>query len=110
MGLDVDEAGGNDTDLLHSKVSEVDGTINGKPAGLYKNARTFSYLRLFGTRHRVPAHLWRCVAGAGRGGAANVYADYVGRLALKYRSSRRCSVRIMLEVYVRSEKEYGPGE
>ena len=36
-------------------------TVNGKPAGLYKNAGTFSYLRVFGAGHEVPAYLWRDV-------------------------------------------------
>ena len=35
--------------------------VNGKPAGLYKNAGTFSYLRFFGAGHEVPAYLWRDV-------------------------------------------------
>ena len=42
-------------------------TVNGKPAGLYKNAGTFSYLRVFGAGHEVPAYLWR---GVPRGAAA----------------------------------------
>jgi carboxypeptidase C (cathepsin A) len=45
------------------------GTYNvkGKPAGLYKNAGTFSYLRVYGAGHKVPAYKWRDVA---RGAAA----------------------------------------
>jgi carboxypeptidase C (cathepsin A) len=42
-------------------------TVKGKPAGLYKNAGTFSYLRVFGAGHEVPAYLWR---GVPRGAAA----------------------------------------
>ncbi|KAN0107693.1 alpha/beta-hydrolase [Russula decolorans] len=42
-------------------------TVNGKPAGLYKNAGTFSYLRVFGAGHQVPAYQWRDVP---RGAAA----------------------------------------
>ncbi|KAI0305240.1 serine carboxypeptidase [Multifurca ochricompacta] len=42
-------------------------TVNGVPAGLYKNAGTFSYVRVFGAGHQVPAYLWRGVA---RGAAA----------------------------------------
>lgn len=42
-------------------------TVDGKPAGLYKNAGTFSYLRIFGAGHEVPAYLWR---GVPRGAAA----------------------------------------
>ena len=42
-------------------------TVNGKPAGLYKNAGTFSYLRVFGAGHEVPSYLWRDVP---RGAAA----------------------------------------
>jgi carboxypeptidase C (cathepsin A) len=41
--------------------------VNGKPAGMYKNAGTFSYLRVFGAGHEVPAYLWRDVP---RGAAA----------------------------------------
>jgi carboxypeptidase C (cathepsin A) len=36
--------------------------VKGKPAGLYKNAGTFSYLRVFGAGHEVPAYEWRDVA------------------------------------------------
>ncbi|KAI0000650.1 Alpha/Beta hydrolase protein [Russula compacta] len=42
-------------------------TVNGEPAGLYKNAGTFSYLRVFGAGHEVPAYEWR---GVPRGAAA----------------------------------------
>ncbi|KAN0107695.1 carboxypeptidase S1 [Russula decolorans] len=31
-------------------------TVNGEPAGLYKNAGTFSYLRVYGAGHEVPAY------------------------------------------------------
>jgi hypothetical protein len=41
--------------------------VKGKAAGLYKNAGTFSYLRVYGAGHEVPAYLWRGVA---RGTAA----------------------------------------
>jgi hypothetical protein len=40
--------------------------VHGKPAGLYKNADTFSYLRVFGAGHEVPAYEWR---GVPRGAA-----------------------------------------
>jgi hypothetical protein len=42
-------------------------SVKGKPAGLYKNAGTFSYLRVSGAGHEVPAYLWR---GVPRGAAA----------------------------------------
>ncbi|KAH9958046.1 serine carboxypeptidase [Russula dissimulans] len=42
-------------------------TVNGAVAGLYKNAGKFSYLRVNGAGHQVPAYLWRGVA---RGAAA----------------------------------------
>jgi hypothetical protein len=42
-------------------------TVNGKAAGLYKNAGTFSYLRVFGAGHEVPAYEWQ---GVPRGAAA----------------------------------------
>lgn len=41
--------------------------VNGRPAGLYKNAGRFSYLRVFGAGHEVPAYKWR---GVRRGAAA----------------------------------------
>jgi len=41
--------------------------VKGKPAGIYKNAGTFSYLRVTGAGHEVPAYLWR---GVRRGAAA----------------------------------------
>lgn len=31
-------------------------TVNGAPAGLFKNAGTFSYVRIFGAGHEVPAY------------------------------------------------------
>ena len=31
-------------------------TVNGEAAGLYKNAGTFSYLRVYGAGHEVPAY------------------------------------------------------
>ncbi|PAV19042.1 serine carboxypeptidase [Pyrrhoderma noxium] len=31
-------------------------TVDGKPAGLFKNAGTFSYIRVFGAGHEVPAY------------------------------------------------------
>ncbi|KAI0662545.1 serine carboxypeptidase [Cubamyces menziesii] len=31
-------------------------TVQGQPAGLYKNAGTFSYVRIFGAGHEVPAY------------------------------------------------------
>jgi Serine carboxypeptidase len=42
-------------------------TVNGALAGVYKNAGTFSYLRVFGAGHEVPAYGWR---GVRRGEAA----------------------------------------
>lgn len=41
--------------------------VNGKRAGLYKNAGSFSYLRVEGAGHEVPAYSWR---GVPRGAAA----------------------------------------
>jgi hypothetical protein len=41
--------------------------VKSKPAGLYKNAGNFSYLRVTGAGHEVPAYLWRSVP---RGAAA----------------------------------------
>jgi hypothetical protein len=41
--------------------------VNGKPAGLFKNAGMFSYVRVTGAGHEVPAYLWRSVP---RGAAA----------------------------------------
>jgi carboxypeptidase C (cathepsin A) len=35
--------------------------VKGKPAGLYKNAGLFSYLRVYGAGHEVPAYQWRGV-------------------------------------------------
>lgn len=32
--------------------------VNGKPAGMYKNAGTFSYVRFYGAGHEVPAYEW----------------------------------------------------
>ena len=66
---------------LHAKIDSLDTkfspefakqnfssfTVEGKPAGLYKNAGTFSYLRVTGAGHQVPAYLWR---GVPRGAAA----------------------------------------
>jgi hypothetical protein len=42
-------------------------TVNGALAGIYKNTGTFSYVRVFGAGHEVPAYLWR---GVPRGAAA----------------------------------------
>jgi carboxypeptidase C (cathepsin A) len=62
------------TSALNTKFSALfaqqkfaDFKVKGKPAGLYKNAGTFSYLRVYGAGHEVPAYLWRGVA---RGAAA----------------------------------------
>lgn len=41
--------------------------VDGQPAGQYKNAGKFSYLRVYGAGHEVPAYLWR---GVRRGAAA----------------------------------------
>lgn len=32
--------------------------VRGHPAGVYKNAGKFSYLRVFGAGHEVPAYKW----------------------------------------------------
>jgi carboxypeptidase C (cathepsin A) len=42
-------------------------TVHGVSAGLYKNAGTFSYLRVYGAGHEVPAYMW---TGVPRGAAA----------------------------------------
>jgi carboxypeptidase C (cathepsin A) len=42
-------------------------TVKGVPAGVFKNAGTFSYLRVFGAGHEVPAYQW---PGVTRGAAA----------------------------------------
>ena len=52
---------------LYVKQNYATYTVKGKPAGLYKNAGTFSYLRVYGAGHEVPAYLWR---GVSRGAAA----------------------------------------
>jgi carboxypeptidase C (cathepsin A) len=52
---------------LYAKQNFATYMVKGKPAGLYKNAGTFSYLRVFGAGHEVPAYLWR---GVHRGAAA----------------------------------------
>jgi hypothetical protein len=41
--------------------------VDGWPAGLYKNAGRFSYLRVFGAGHEVPAYEY---PGVPRGAAA----------------------------------------
>jgi hypothetical protein len=52
---------------LYAKQTFATYNVKGKPAGLYKNAGRFSYLRVFGAGHEVPAYLWR---GVPRGAAA----------------------------------------
>ena len=52
---------------LFAKQQFASFTVNKVPAGLYKNAGTFSYLRVFGAGHEVPAYEWR---GVPRGAAA----------------------------------------
>lgn len=42
-------------------------TINGQDAGLFKNAGTFSYVRIYGAGHEVAAYEWGSLA---RGEAA----------------------------------------
>ena len=42
-------------------------TVHGEAAGLYKNAGTFSYVRVFGAGHEVAAYEWGNLA---RGEAA----------------------------------------
>jgi carboxypeptidase C (cathepsin A) len=51
---------------LYAKQNFATYRVKGKPAGLYKNAGTFSYLRVFGAGHKAPAYLWR---GVHRGAA-----------------------------------------
>ncbi|KAI9513319.1 serine carboxypeptidase [Russula earlei] len=48
---------------LFANQSFANFTVNGALAGLYKNAGTFSYLRVFGAGHEVPAYSWRGVPG-----------------------------------------------
>ena len=55
------------TSPLFAKQEFANYTVNGQIAGLYKNAGTFSYLRIFGSGHEVPAYLWR---GIKRGATA----------------------------------------
>jgi len=55
------------TSPLFAKQTFANYTVRGKPAGLYKNAGTFSYLRVSGAGHFVPASLWR---GVPRGAVA----------------------------------------
>ena len=55
------------TSPLFAKQEFANYTVNGQIAGLYKNAGTFSYLRVFTAGHEVPAYLWR---GVSRGAAA----------------------------------------
>jgi hypothetical protein len=53
--------------VLHAQIASLDSvfaeqkfatyTVKGKPAGLYKNAGTFSYLWVFGAGHEVAAYL-----------------------------------------------------
>jgi carboxypeptidase C (cathepsin A) len=52
---------------LFAKQDFATYTVNSKPAGLYKNAGTFSYLRVYGAGHEVPAYEWQNVP---RGAAA----------------------------------------
>lgn len=54
------------SDRYHTKSFRT-YNVNGWPAGLYKNAGRFSYLRVFGAGHEVPAYKWR---GVRRGAAA----------------------------------------
>lgn len=52
---------------LYAQQNYATYNVHGKPAGLYKNAGKFSYLRVYGAGHEVPAYLWR---GVRRGEAA----------------------------------------
>ncbi|KAM5540595.1 hypothetical protein V8D89_005626 [Ganoderma adspersum] len=52
-------------DALQTKFSDeyaqqefANYTVNGVATGLYKNAGTFSYVRIFGAGHEVPAYTW----------------------------------------------------
>lgn len=52
-------------DSLETRFSDLyrmqdftDFTVNGQPAGLYKTAGTFSYVRFYGAGHEVPAYEW----------------------------------------------------
>ena len=87
-------------------------TVDGKPAGLYKNSGHILVPASFRRRarsSRVP------VAGRAprRGGPANVHTDHVRPPALKY---LRYDIEIVealsrrSALYVRLEKECGPGE
>ena len=48
--------------------------VRGRPAGIYKNAGKFSYLRVYGAGHEVPAYKWR---GLRRGEAALQMFDQI---------------------------------
>jgi carboxypeptidase C (cathepsin A) len=52
---------------LYAEQDFANYTVDGELAGLYKNAGTFSYLRVYGAGHEVPAYMWRDVP---RGAAA----------------------------------------
>jgi len=43
----------------YSRQSFSDFNVNGVKAGLYKNAGTFSYVRIYGAGHEVPAYKYR---------------------------------------------------
>lgn len=52
-------------DSLETRFSDLyrmqdftDFNVNGQPAGLYKTAGTFSYVRFYGAGHEVPAYEW----------------------------------------------------
>ncbi|EIM82008.1 serine carboxypeptidase [Stereum hirsutum FP-91666 SS1] len=49
-------------------------TVNGVPAGLFKNAGTFSYVRIFGAGHEVPAYEFTNVP---RGAAASQFFNQI---------------------------------
>lgn len=52
-------------DSLETRFSDLyrmqdfaDFSVNGQPAGMYKTAGTFTYVRFFGAGHEVPAYEW----------------------------------------------------
>lgn len=50
-------------------------TVNGQPAGKYKNAGTFSYVRFYGAGHEVPAYEWTDVERGAVSGLLAVFAS-----------------------------------
>lgn len=55
-------------------------TVHGEPAGIYKNAGTFSYVRIFGAGHEVAAYEYGNLA---RGEAAlQMFSQIMGNQSL----------------------------